>query len=134
MDRYQVLEKFAKQHNWQIGVVLPNNQWHIFLSLYFSAEKWGDGITIIKGRTLDIVDQFDNASLDFVFHDSDHSYPFVKNEIKAYANKLRPGGFHIGDDLNWDPVRQSVAEAFDNTHTEIGKGCWYKQKSLYDGG
>jgi|TARA_B100000809_G_scaffold263438_1_gene316691 predicted O-methyltransferase YrrM len=134
MDRYQVLEKFAKQHNWQIGVVLPNNQWHTFLSLYFSAEKWGNRITIIKERTLDIVDQFDNASLDFVFHDSGHSYPFVMNEIKAYACKLRPGGFHIGDDLNWDPVRQSVEEAFDNTHTKIGKNCWYKQKSLYDGG
>jgi len=185
MDRYRVIEKFAKEHNWQIGAELgvwvgvttfhlmrntklkiyaidcweeqpdnPEYHWQYNekpkwskgkdfhpwdhkkneFAFRHNAEKWKDRITIIKGRSLDVIDQIDNASLDFVFHDSDHSYPFVKNEIKAYANKLRPGGFHIGDDLNWDPVRQSVAEAFDNTHTEIGKGCWYKQKSLWDGG
>ena len=92
-----------------------------------NAKEWGDRITIIKGRSLNILDQIPDGSLDFVFHDSDHSHPFVMNEINAYRCKLKPGGYHMGDDLNWDPVRQSVTECFGDSYTEIGKHCWYKQ-------
>lgn len=90
-----------------------------------TAKEWSDRLTIIKGYTLDVVDQIPDKSLDFVFHDSDHSYPFVVNEIKAYLPKLKDGGFCMGDDLNWDPVRQSVEEMFGSKYSTIGRDCWY---------
>jgi len=91
------------------------------------AEQYADRITIIKGRSLAVVDQILDASLDFIFHDSDHSHPFVMNEINAYRCKLKPGGYHMGDDLNWDPVRESVEACFGKDYTVTGKDCWYKQ-------
>ena len=91
------------------------------------AEQYADRITIIKGRSLAVLDQIPNASLDFIFHDSDHSHPFVMNEINAYRCKLKPGGYHMGDDLNWDPVRESVEACFGKDYTVTGKDCWYKQ-------
>jgi len=91
------------------------------------AEQYTDRITIIKGRSLAVVDQIPDASLDFIFHDSDHSHPFVMNEINAYRCKLKPGGYHMGDDLNWDPVRESVEACFGKDYTVTGKDCWYKQ-------
>jgi|TARA_B100001093_G_scaffold126167_1_gene118745 hypothetical protein len=91
------------------------------------AEQYADRITIIKGRSLAVVDQIPDASLDFIFHDSDHSHPFVMNEINAYRCKLKPGGYHMGDDLNWDPVRESVEACFGKDYTVTGKDCWYKQ-------
>ena len=91
------------------------------------AEQYADRITIIKGRSLAVLDQIPDASLDFIFHDSDHSHPFVMNEINAYRCKLKPGGYHMGDDLNWDPVRESVEACFGNDYTVTGKDCWYKQ-------
>ena len=72
-----------------------------------------------------MVDQIPDNSMDFVFHDSDHSYPYVLEEIKAYAPKLKPNGMHIGDDYNWGTVRQSVEEAFGKDHNVTGKGVWY---------
>ena len=33
----------------------------------------------------------------------------------------------MGDDYNWDPVRQSVKEMFGTNITVRGKGVWYKQ-------
>ena len=93
-----------------------------------NAKEWGERIKIIKGRSLDMVDQIPDNSLDFIFHDSDHSYPFVKNEIHAYWPKLKHGGYSIGDDYNWTPVKQSVQEAFDGKHFVTGKDVWYAIK------
>ena len=92
------------------------------------AEQWGDRIKIIKGRSMNVIDQIADQSMDFIFHDSDHSYPFVKNEIEAYLPKLKSGGYSIGDDYNWTPVKRSVREAFGLNYGVTGKGVWYAIK------
>ena len=92
------------------------------------AEQWGDRIKIIKGRSMNVIDQIADESMDFIFHDSDHSYPFVKNEIEAYLPKLKSGGYSIGDDYNWTPVKRSVREAFGLNYGVTGKGVWYAIK------
>ena len=93
------------------------------------AEQWGDRIKIIKGRSMNVIDQIADQSMDFIFHDSDHSYPFVKNEIEAYLPKLKPGGYSMGDDYNWTPVKRSVREAFGLNYGVTGKDVWYAIKN-----
>ena len=93
------------------------------------AEQWGDRIKIIKGRSMNVIDQIADESMDFIFHDSDHSYPFVKNEIEAYLPKLKPGGYSMGDDFNWTPVKRSVREAFGLNYGVTGKDVWYAIKN-----
>ena len=93
------------------------------------AEQWGDRIKIIKGRSMNVIDQIADQSMDFIFHDSDHSYPFVKNEIEAYLPKLKSGGYSIGDDYNWTPVKRSVREAFGLNYGVTGKDVWYAIKN-----
>ena len=110
----------------------PEERWdHHANEKYFRKEaaKWGDRIKIIKGRSLDIVGQIPNNSMDFIFHDSDHSYPFVKNEIEAYMPKLKSGGYVIGDDYNWGPVAKSVRRVFGTNHFVDGKDVWYAVKN-----
>lgn len=46
---------------------------------------------------------FDDAELDFVFVDGEHSYRAVKADIEAWWPKIRPGGLLIGHD--YDPKR-----------------------------
>ena len=188
VDRYRVIEKFAKQHNWKQGLELgvwvgittfwlmkntsvnmtcvdawevqddnPEYDWQYNKKPVFkdgkllrleefnhagqawdhnanerrfreSAREWGDRITIIKGRSLAVIDQIPNNSMDFIVHDSDHSHPFVRDEINAYLPKLKQGGYSMGDDYNWTPVKQSVDEAFGSDHAVTGKGVWYSIK------
>lgn len=40
----------------------------------------------------------DDASLDFVFIDADHTYEGVRADIQAWARKVRPGGIVAGHD------------------------------------
>ena len=63
--------------------------------------------------------------MDFIFHDSDHSYPFVKNEIESYMRKLKKGGVICGDDITWKPVKQSVEEVFGSNWKRMGKNVWF---------
>ena len=188
MDRYRVIERFAKQQNWTQGLELgvwvgvttfwlmkntsvnmtcvdawevqddnPEYDWQYNKKPVFQrgklvrleefkhegqvwnhnaneqrfrndAEQWGSRIKIIKGRSLDVLEQIPDNSMDFIFHDSDHSYPFVKNEIQAYLPKLKSGGYSMGDDYNWTPVAQSVQEAFGEKHKVTGKDVWYAVK------
>ncbi len=189
VDRYRVIEKFAKQHNWKNGLELgvwvgtttfwlmkntdlkmtcvdswevqndnPEYDWQFNYKPIFKdgkfielqefknegqvwdhganekrfrdeARQWQDRIKIIKGRSLNVLDQIPDNSMDFIFHDSDHSYPFVKNEILAFLPKLKPGGYSIGDDYNWTPVARSVQEAFDGQFEVTGKDVWYSIKA-----
>ena len=75
-----------------------------------------------------MVDSIPDNSMDFIFHDSDHSYPFVMEEIRAYWPKLKTGGYAIGDDYNWTPVSKSVKESFGSNYNVTGKGVWYSIK------
>ena len=188
MDRYRVIEKFAKQNHWAQGLELgvwvgvttfwlmknttmhmtcidawevqndnPEYDWQYNKKPVFKngklvrleefkhegqawdhdanenrfrddAKQWGDRISIIKGRSLDVIEKVPDNSMDFIFHDSDHSYPFVKNEIEAYMPKLKAGGYSIGDDFNWTPVSRSVKEVFGSSYNVTGKGVWYAIK------
>ena len=130
--------QFNKKPRWKDGELTveeftnKNQAWdHNKNEKHFrdNAQQWGDRITIIKGRSLAIIDQIPDNSMDFIFHDSDHSYPFVKNEVEAYLPKLKIGGYSMGDDYNWGTVERSVNEAFGEKHRITGKGVWYAVKN-----
>ena len=69
---------------------------------------YGDRATIIKGRTVAAAKQVEDGTLDFVFIDADHSERAVRADIRAWGPKLKPGGWMMGHDVNWDGVRAAV--------------------------
>lgn len=46
----------------------------------------------------DAVDKFEDASLDFIYVDGDHSHDTVLNDLRLYWPKLKVGGVIAGDD------------------------------------
>ena len=44
------------------------------------------------------VDKFDNASLDLIYVDGDHSHDAVLSDLRLYWPKLKVGGVLAGDD------------------------------------
>jgi len=54
--------------------------------------------------------QFNDASVDFVFIDADHSYDAVRADIRAWRPKLRAGGLLAGHDYDRAEVRRAVAD------------------------
>jgi len=54
--------------------------------------------TIVRKLSTDAAMDFGDESLDFVYIDADHSYNAVKEDIAAWAPKVRRGGIVAGHD------------------------------------
>ena len=52
----------------------------------------------VKKFSLEASEDFKDNSLDFVYIDGNHSEPWVSQDIKIWANKVKPGGIVSGHD------------------------------------
>lgn len=91
-------------------------------------------VNLIKGESLDIVSNYEDNSLDFVFIDASHDYDSVMADLEAWYPKVKNGGLFAGDDYmqNWPGVIKAVDE-FSNKHGVVAKPVpnsyhWYIEK------
>ena len=67
---------------------------------------------IIKTWSIDAAKQFEDASLDFVYIDANHSKPYITQDIEEWSKKVRPGGIISGHDyVHWRKQDYKVIEA-----------------------
>lgn len=52
--------------------------------------------------------RFSDSSIDFVFIDGDHRFDAVVRDLKDWWPKVGPGGVLVGDDYDWQSVRDAV--------------------------
>ena len=81
-------------------------------------------IEIINDLSMDAVKRFDDESLDFVYIDANHEFPYIAEDLFHWEKKVRSGGIVAGHDYLKTPrndgmiqVREVVnayAEAFPN--------------------
>lgn len=73
----------------------------------------------IKNFSYNVVENFENNSLDLIYIDSDHSYENVKREIFLWIKKIKNNGYISGHDINLPTVFNAVTEIFDPTYIEL---------------
>lgn len=56
--------------------------------------------------------KFDDASVDFIMLDGDHSYEGIHADIEAWLPKMKPRGIMAGDDYLWPGVTKAADEQF----------------------
>ncbi len=84
---------------------------------------------IYKMLTDEAADLVNDESLDFVFIDADHSSEAVRNDILKWTPKVKPSGFIIGHDINWDTVKIIVDELVPGY--SIGPdNLWFRRKAV----
>ncbi|MGH7646926.1 MAG: class I SAM-dependent methyltransferase [Gemmatimonadaceae bacterium] len=54
---------------------------------------------VLRGTTLEVIDDVEDASLDFAYIDGDHTMRGITTDLIAMHAKIRPGGFMGGDDF-----------------------------------
>lgn len=75
---------------------------------YGIVDDYKDRAIILEGDSVAMADEVEDASLDFVFIDGDHSYRGVKRDIRAWKPKVKPGGWLMGHDANRPGVLKAV--------------------------
>ena len=115
---------------WEGSIEHKNNTeismlYDIFLNNMKPVESY---YTPLKMKSLDAVSRFGDHSLDFVFIDGSHEYEDVKEDIKAWLPKVKPGGILAGHDYyikgtDWFPgVKRAVNEELSGFETS--ENCW----------
>jgi predicted O-methyltransferase YrrM len=82
----------------------------------------------IRGESGIVSNRYEDNCLDFVFLDGNHSYNFVKNDIKAWLPKVKESGILAGHDYGrpTNGVKKAVDEAFDKV--KLISTCWWTVK------
>ena len=62
---------------------------------------------------------YDEASLDFVWIDGDHSKDIVYNDLVNYWPKMKRGGFIGGDDIHYEEVLNDVKKFSEEYNVEV---------------
>eukprot|EP00933_Yihiella_yeosuensis_P032566 TRINITY_DN26187_c0_g1_i1.p1 TRINITY_DN26187_c0_g1~~TRINITY_DN26187_c0_g1_i1.p1 ORF type:complete len:391 (-),score=74.94 TRINITY_DN26187_c0_g1_i1:22-1194(-) len=77
-------------------------------------DAYADRRILRRQTSLAAADDVQDASLDLVFIDGNHTYLGAKEDIAAWRSKVRPGGFISGHDWNHrhDGVTRAVPESF----------------------
>jgi SAM-dependent methyltransferase len=111
---------------WQKYSFYPQDRMTGFEKLVMVAAESYANVRILKMDTLQAAKEFEDQSVDYVFIDGDHSYEAVRDEIKAWLPKIRPGGYIMGHDykhLRFPGVTQAVHERFQDVN-ELDDYVW----------
>ena len=77
-----------------------------------------------KELTYTAANSVEDNTLDFVFIDADHSEEGVRNDIEAWAPKVKVGGSILGHDINWPTVKGVVENFDDKPYTTYSDNVW----------
>lgn len=77
-----------------------------------------DKITWVRLKSEDALGGIPNR-LDFVYIDGNHSYEYVKRDLKDYYKKIKKGGLLCGHDINKEGVMRAVIEFIDKKKLKL---------------
>src|SRR3990167_4155332 len=69
-----------------------------------------DLIRCLKMDSIEASKEFKDQSIDFIFIDGCHSYPYVKNELIVWLPKMKPNSILCGHDFPVPQIKQAVNE------------------------
>lgn len=99
---------------------LPFQDWDIFVSqelqdkIYKMMEEhlvhYQDRFELIRKKSDESYQLFEDESFDYVFVDGDHSYEVTKKDCQLYYSKVKPGKLFSGHDWQLNSVQRAVFE------------------------
>ena len=108
---------------------MPTSLYELFLDNMFEL-GFTETIKPIRALSVEASNNFSKNQLGFVFIDGDHRYLEVKNDIKAWYDKVRIGGIIGGHDYtNAEGVKYAVDELFYEHDVQFFKNSWYLIKT-----
>jgi|TARA_R110000803_G_C11910599_1_gene313191 predicted O-methyltransferase YrrM len=90
--------------------------------------RYFDNIVLHEDYSFEVVKQFKDKSLDFVYIDGDHTYSSIKRDIILFQPKLKSRGIIAGHDYNLPcvEVKKAVDEIYGKPDLITKDGSWVK--------
>jgi len=123
------MEKLYCVDNWGTiegvtGDGASSQEWHQgnYESTLKLLKPFGDKVTILKGMSVEMAKEIPDNSLGLLYHDGNHTYLGVKEDIEAYWAKLVENGIMAFHDYanTWDyGVKDAVDEFAEENGLEV---------------
>lgn len=147
--RKYVLERIIRENNFTIGAELGVQKGithQYLLDVFPNLTLIGvdikkqtppnlDRSIFYEMKTSEAANEIKDKSLDFIFIDANHSYQYVKDDIKRWSPKVKLGGYIIGHDYNnmvsAPGVTKAVNECFPSYQLQFDDDMiWYVKKII----
>lgn len=122
---------------WQYSTEYRSHVDQVRLDSFYEAtkEKLKDKrVTILRGFSVPLAEDFDDSSLDFVYVDGAHDFENVYGDLMAWYSKLRPGGIMAGHDFTGShkDVKKAVLQfCVRNRTPELFEWCGDRSHSFH---
>jgi len=91
-------------------------------------KPFGDKVKLIRKMSIDAVEDIPDGC-DFIYIDANHSYEFVKKDLKLFYPKVKKGGIFCGHDYNY--IRHpGVTKAVNEFSEEIDNKVYSMVESI----
>ena len=129
--KYYLVDPYKANPNKKGGIYRHDQEHFDFLKSFVANNIKNYDAEWMYTTSLKASKKFDDDFFDMVFIDADHSYNAVKQDIKVWLPKIKPGGIIIGHDYNnrWkNDVVKAVHEFFTKKeiHIEDDAIWWVK--------
>lgn len=92
------------------------NQLDEYLSTAMRRLKSYKGVELIYAKSMDAVKQFKDESLDFVYIDANHEFPYIAEDLFYWSKKVRSGGIVSGHDYLKTPRKDGMVQVREVVH------------------
>jgi|TARA_B100001758_G_C18403862_1_gene610720 hypothetical protein len=111
---------------------INNKKWDDVKADFNQNTKWfnGDGsklgetkVELINDYSYNVVDQFEDKSIDFIYIDGSHDLKDIKRDIDLYLPKVKDSSFIGGHDYNWPGV-EGLIKSYGKEVFHFGDESW----------
>ena len=108
------IDPYIGYWDWDKNFYHQDKQYPIFLE---RTKEYSDRFNLLKNFSNEVVDQFKDNSIDFIFIDGMHTYEHVLMDCKNFYSKIKTGGVFAGHDYS---LIKEVKQAVDEFASEVG--------------
>lgn len=120
IDPLDGYEEFNKMHNYP---------WEFVRDEFTKNTKYFDSIVHLQDFSYNVVDKFENDSIDFIYIDGSHSEENVRRDLELYLPKLKKNGIIAGHDyleLVWPDLVKVVTDVVGKPDIVFSDTSWIK--------
>jgi predicted O-methyltransferase YrrM len=122
--------KFDAIDKWDFNWILDNISVNVHEEFLKNIESVKSFINPIKGFSENIVNNYKDESIDFLFIDADHEYDKIKQDINLWFSKIKKNGVIAGHDytIGFPGVIKAVDEFFGKDNFNVVGSSWIFEK------
>jgi hypothetical protein len=100
LERYYMIDPWRNLEDWDKPLNRSDDAFNeVYDQAMASTEQFAAKRVVLRGRTVEVVDQIPDGSLDLAYLDGDHTLRGITIDLARIYPKVRDGGFIAGDDF-----------------------------------